>query len=141
MGPYVLKLRSHEGGQFTASWGTCSRSCALLRHSWGSAFVGAVGRRRISSRITIWKVIRSRRTRKMRTGQPQMSLAPAAFFDGSLLRGGFQRPYAALFEKAGQPGGGTPVGAAGFDDGEQRLRDGMQSRFGDLLGELHVAFH
>src|SRR5690348_1952556 len=48
---------------------------------------------------------------------------------------------AAVVEEFGEPGGGTPIRAAGLNDGKKRLRDGIEPGFGDLLGELFVALH
>src|SRR5438309_10471045 len=44
----------------------------------------------------------------------------------------------AVVEEFGEPGGGPPVGATGLNDSEQRLRDRIQTGFGDLLGEFFV---
>lgn len=46
----------------------------------------------------------------------------------------------ACVEIFGEPSGGAPVGAAGMDDGEERLRNRVEAGFADLLGEFFVAF-
>src|SRR5438874_12120937 len=58
-----------------------------------------------------------------------------------LFGGGFVATGAAVVEEFGEPGGGAPVGAAGLDDGQERLRNGIEAGFGDLLSELFVALH
>ena len=61
--------------------------------------------------------------------------------EGAFFGGGFWGADAAVVEEFGEPGGGAPAGAAGLDDGEERLGDGVEAGFGDLLGELLVALH
>ena len=60
-------------------------------------------------------------------------------FELVFFGGGFVDAGTAVVEEFCEPGGGAPVGAAGLDDGEERLGDGIEAGFGDLLGELLVA--
>src|SRR5688500_14496891 len=53
------------------------------------------------------------------------------FFWGACVGAG-----AAVVEEFGEPGGRAPVFATGLDDDDQRLGNGVQAGFGDLLGEL-----
>ena len=58
---------------------------------------------------------------------------------GSFFGGRFLGLGLAVLEEAGEPGGGAPTGAAGADDGDEGLGEGVEAGFGDLLGELLVA--